>query len=148
MTTSAYRWPALDHLLAMTDDVGILQHAMLDVPNRSCGYCTDDVGRALVVATQAAQRSPDDRDVTRLVTTYLAYLHDAQLEGGWFHNFMGYDRRWQDRAGSPDAVGRAIWGIGFAERFAARPSWRGGGARRGGAARGGPGRPRCRRSRA
>jgi hypothetical protein len=60
-----------------------------------------------------------------LVTTYLAYLHDAQQPDGWFHNFMGYDRRWQDRSGSgsPDAVGRAIWGLGYAERFAPRPSW-------------------------
>jgi hypothetical protein len=123
MLISGYRWPALDHLLVMTDDVGILQHALLDVPNRSCGYCTDDVGRALIVATEAARRSHEDEDSSRLMTTYLAYLHDAQHPNGWFHNFMGYDRRWQDRSGSPDSVGRAIWGIGYAERFAPRPSW-------------------------
>jgi hypothetical protein len=119
-----HRFPALDHLLAMTDDVGILQHASLDVPNRSCGYCTDDVGRALIVACEAAAREPDDRDAARIVTTYLSYLHDAQFADGWFHNFMGYDRRWQDQRGTPDAVGRAIWGLGYAERFAPRDSWR------------------------
>ncbi|MDB5039720.1 MAG: glycosyltransferase, group [Candidatus Eremiobacteraeota bacterium] len=124
LTMQAYRFPALDHLLAMTDDVGILQHATLDVPNRSCGYCTDDVGRALIVACEAASRFPQDRNVSRLVSTYLAYLHDAQLPNGWFHNFMGYDRRWQDHGGTPDAVGRAIWGLGYAERFAPRESWR------------------------
>ena len=126
-----YRWPALDHMLAMTDDVGILQHATLDIPNRSCGYCTDDVGRALIVACEAAARPPIPYDggassaaATRLVTTYLAYLHDAQLDDGWFHNFMGYDRRWQDHRGTPDAVGRAIWGLGYAERLAPRETWR------------------------
>ncbi len=124
LTMQTYRFPALDHLLAMTDDVGILQHATLDVPNRSCGYCTDDVGRALIVACEAASRFPKDRDIARLVSTYLAYLHDAQLPNGWFHNFMGYDRRWQDQGGTPDAVGRAIWGLGYAERFAPRESWR------------------------
>jgi hypothetical protein len=108
-------------MLAMTDDVGILQHATLDVPNRSCGYCTDDVGRALIVACDAAARQPAAQ---RLVTTYLAYLHDAQMDDGWFHNFMGYDRRWQDQRGTPDAVGRAIWGLGFAERHAPRETWR------------------------
>jgi hypothetical protein len=125
MLISGYRWPSLDHLLAMTDDVGVLQHATLDIPNRSCGYCTDDVGRGLIVATEAARHFHEDRDSTRLMSTYLAYLHDAQQSNGWFHNFMGYDRRWQDRSGSgsPDAVGRAIWGIGYAERFAPRPSW-------------------------
>lgn len=127
-----YRWPLLDHMLAMTDDVGILQHATLDVPNRSCGYCTDDVGRALIVACEAAARSAapraargsDGGDAARLVTTYLSYLHDAQMDDGWFHNFMGYDRRWQDRRGTPDAVGRAIWGLGYAERHAPRETWR------------------------
>jgi len=119
-----YRWPALGHLLAMTDDVGILQHATLDIPNRSCGYCTDDVGRALIVACDAAARRDTEVAGARLVTTYLAYLHDAQLPNGAFHNFMGYDRRWQDHAGTPDSVGRAIWGLGYAERYAPRDTWR------------------------
>jgi hypothetical protein len=120
----AYRRPPLDHLLAMTDDVGLLQHAVLDVPNRSCGYCTDDVGRALIVACDAAALGGTEFDEARLVTTYLAYLHDAQRPDGWFHDFMGYDRRWQDDAGTEDAVGRAIWGLGYAERHADRPTWR------------------------
>jgi hypothetical protein len=119
-----YRRPALDHLLAMTDDVGLLQHATFDVPNRSCGYCTDDVGRALIVACDAAGRRGTEADGARLVTTYLAYLHDAQLPDGSFHDFMGYDRRWQDDTGTPDAVGRAIWGLGYAERHAPRATWR------------------------
>jgi hypothetical protein len=122
--TRTHRRPALDHLLAMTDDVGLLQHATLDVPNRSCGYCTDDAGRALIVACDAAGRHPTERDGARLVTTYLAYLHDAQLPNGSFHNFMGYDRRWQDDEGTPDSVGRAVWGLGYAERHAPRDTWR------------------------
>lgn len=100
----------------MTDDVAIVQHAVLDVPNRRCGYCTDDVGRALIVACAA-------RDA-RLVRTYLSYLHDAQLADGWFHGFLSYDRRWQDDAATPDAVGRALWGLGYAERHASRDTWR------------------------
>lgn len=117
-------FPPVDHLLALTDDVGILQHATLDVPNRTCGYCTDDVGRALIVACDVAAR-PETAEVgARLVRTYLAYLHDAQLTDGGFHGFMGYDRRWQDHAGTGDQVGRALWGLGYAEAHAPRPSWR------------------------
>jgi hypothetical protein len=119
-----HTFPALDHLVALTDDVGLFQHATLDVPNRSCGYCTDDVGRALLVATDAALYPETAETGTRLLTTYLSYLHDAQLPDGWFHGFMGYDRRWQDDAASPDAVGRAIWGLGYTERYAPRPTWR------------------------
>ena len=46
------RRPVLDHLVTMTDDVGMFQHARFDVPNRSFGYCTDDVARALIVAIE------------------------------------------------------------------------------------------------
>jgi hypothetical protein len=126
---SRYPWPALDHLVAMTDDVGVLQHAVFDVPNRTCGYCTDDVGRALIVACDAAGRAVSNAatppaDGARLISTYLAFLHDAQLADGSFHGFMGYDRRWQDRRATEDAIGRAVWGIGYAERHAPRESWR------------------------
>ena len=115
-----YQEPSLDHLAALTDDVGLFQHATFDVPNRSCGYCTDDVGRALIVACDAAARPATAETGARLVRTYLAYLQDAQLADGWFHGFMGYDRRWQDARATPDAVGRAIWGLGYAEANAPR----------------------------
>ncbi len=111
-------FPAIDHLVALTDDVGIFQHAVLDVPNRACGYCTDDVGRALLVACDFARRSATGDAATRLVRTYLSYLHDAQCPDGSFHGFMGYDRRWQDHCGSPDAMARAVWGLGYAEAHA------------------------------
>ncbi len=118
------RFPVLDHLVALTDDTGVIQHATHDVPNRATGYCTDDVARALIVAVDAARNRPTTALGTRLVTTYLAYLHDAQTDDGWFHNFMGFDRTWQDRRGSPDSFGRAMWGLGYCLRFAPRDSWR------------------------
>jgi glycosyltransferase involved in cell wall biosynthesis len=40
----------LDHLKALTDDTGILQHANYTIPDRTHGYCTDDNARALLVA--------------------------------------------------------------------------------------------------
>jgi hypothetical protein len=118
------RLPVLDHLATMTDDVGIFQHARFDVPNRSFGYCTDDVSRALIVALEAARNRATEQIGAKLVTTYLAFLHDAQLPDGWFHNFMGYDRRWQDRRGTEDSVGRAIWALGRCVARAPRDSWR------------------------
>jgi glycosyltransferase involved in cell wall biosynthesis len=39
-----------DHLLSMTDDTGILQHAIFSLPNCPEGYTTDDNARALIVA--------------------------------------------------------------------------------------------------
>ncbi len=41
--------PALNtaHMLSLTDDTGILQHAIFSVPNSNEGYTTDDNARAL-----------------------------------------------------------------------------------------------------
>jgi hypothetical protein len=118
------RRPVLDHLVTMTDDVGMFQHARFDVPNRSFGYCTDDVARALMVAIEATRDRATEQIGAKLVTTYLAFLYDAQLPDGWFHNFMGYDRRWQDRRGTHDSLGRAIWGLGHCVARAPRDAWR------------------------
>lgn len=63
-------------------------------------------------------------EATRLGRIYLAFLADAQLSDGRFHNFMSYDRRWLDDVGSDDSCGRAIWSLGFGVRFAPLESWR------------------------
>jgi hypothetical protein len=105
--------PALDHLIALTDDVGLLQHARRNIPNRAHGYCLDDVGRALIVACDAAAEPRSAFLGRRLLAIYLAYVVDAQRHDGRFHNFMGYDRRWQDHHGSEDSFGRACWGLGY-----------------------------------
>lgn len=124
MTAGPARPPVLDHLVAMTDDVGIFQHARFELPRRSFGYCTDDVSRALIVSVEAARRAATEAVGTTLTTTYLSFLSDAQLPDGWFHNFMGYDRRWQDERGTCDAFGRAVWGLGYAAARAPRDGWR------------------------
>ncbi|MBK8480652.1 MAG: glycosyltransferase [Proteobacteria bacterium] len=101
----------LDHLLRLTDDTGVIQHARYSVPARNSGYCVDDNARALMVALQAARLSSDPK-TTALVTTYLSYLHCAQTEAGDFQNFMAYDRTQALSPGSEDCLGRAIWALG------------------------------------
>lgn len=120
---STARRPVLDHIVAMTDDVGIFQHARFDIPNRAFGYCTDDVARALIVAIEAMRDRALEPVAAKLAVTYLAFLRDAQLPDGWFHNFMGYDRRWQDDRGTEDAFGRALWSLGQCAAGAPRKSW-------------------------
>ena len=111
-------------MLTLTDDVGIIQHAQESVPDRSTGYCTDDVARGLIVALMRLQHVPDDPEALRLASTYLAFLYDARLADGRFHNFMSYGRAWLDEVGTHDSCGRAIWSLGYAVRFAPRESWR------------------------
>ncbi|HZZ64598.1 MAG TPA: hypothetical protein VFE17_03800 [Candidatus Baltobacteraceae bacterium] len=102
----------------------MIQHAVEDVPNRSTGYCTDDISRAYMVALAKLEIDPQDAAAQRLAGTYLSFLHDAQLPDGRFHNFMSYERTWLDAVGTHDSVGRAIWSLGYGMRYAQRTSWR------------------------
>ncbi len=120
----AARLPVLDHLRTLTDDTGIVQHATHDIPNRSTGYCTDDVARAFMVSVRACAHPSLEPEARRLGAIYLAFLLDAQLADGGFHNFLGYDRRWQDLRAGGDGFGRAVWALGFGMRHARRDSWR------------------------
>jgi hypothetical protein len=110
--------PSLEHLINLSDDVGVIQHAIADIPNRSTGYCTDDAARAFMVAIAAGEAG------SSLARTYLAFLYDAQLPEGRYHNFLGYDRNWQDEVGGLDAYARALWASGYGARFAPAESWR------------------------
>jgi hypothetical protein len=108
----------------LSDDVGIIQHALENVPNRKWGYCTDDASRALMVALAHLRLAPSDKQSQRLASTYLAFLQHAQLDDGRFHNFMDYDRRWLDEIGTHDSCGRAIWALGYGVANAPTQTWR------------------------
>ncbi|HZI37662.1 MAG TPA: glycosyltransferase [Acidimicrobiia bacterium] len=103
--------PLFDHLLRLSDDTGVLEHARGAVPRRRDGYCTDDVARALVVISR--QPSPPAA-LTALAERCLAFLVHAQAGDGASHNRLGYDRRWEDGAGLGDWWGRSLWGSGTA----------------------------------
>jgi len=118
------RPPTLSHVLALSDDTGIIQHATYDVPNRSTGYCTDDVARAFIVALQAAAYPQQREEALQLARTYLSFLHDAQLPDGRFRNFMSYQQEWLEDVGSDDSFGRALWALGFGMSRAPLESWR------------------------
>ncbi len=102
----------LDHLVRLTDDTGLLQHARFALPDRSHGYCTDDNARALVVASKFYDLFRE-REAERLLGIYLSFVSYAQRPDGLFHNFMGYDRRFLDEVGGDDCYGRSLWGLGY-----------------------------------
>ena len=114
---SVDRLPALrtDHLLTMTDDTGILQHAIFSVPNTREGYTTDDNARALIVSIllDESPEQADGRGYLDLSSRYLAFLWLAfNADRGRFRNFLGYDRKWLETVGSEDSHGRALWSLG------------------------------------
>lgn len=107
--------PKLDHILCLTDDTGILQHAEYSIPQRAYGYCTDDNARALVAVLMYQELFSESSESKKLISLYLSFLqHAYQEKQGRFCNFMGYDRVWTEEIGSEDCHSRAVWALGEA----------------------------------
>jgi len=91
----------------------VIQHAIFSIPNRRTGYTTDDNARALIAAIMEYERT-GSRQILRVVSTYLSFLHYAQTPSGHFHNFMSFDQVWLDDQASDDCLGRVLWACGYA----------------------------------
>jgi len=114
---------SLAHVIRLTDDTGIVQHAKYGIPNLKEGYCVDDNARALIMALMAYQRN-GSQEAYRLLPIYLSYIHYMQTEDGNFRNFLSFNRTYLDEVGSEDSFGRTIWALGHLISCAASNSYR------------------------
>jgi hypothetical protein len=100
------------HLDVLTDEVGIMQHAIGSRPDPAHGYCTDDVARALQVdllhQRQLGWGTVADR--ARRNLRFLGEAFDPAI--GRFRNFRSIDGSWTDDTGSEDSHGRAMLALG------------------------------------
>jgi len=111
----------LDHMQRLTDDTGILQHALFTVPNYNEGYTTDDNARALIVSTLLELVGEQVSAARAMTSRFLAFLwHAFDHQTGYFRNFLGYDRRWLEDRGSDDSHSRALWALGTVMAFSKR----------------------------
>ena len=104
----------LDHLRAMTDSTGLLQHASFVIPRYEEGYCLDDNARALLLMALLENSGVIDPKLIRELSTrylaFVAYAYDGRRRR--FRNFMSYSRMWSEDVGSEDSHGHAIWSLG------------------------------------
>ncbi|MCK5147243.1 glycosyltransferase [bacterium] len=107
---------SLEHVMRLTDDTGIIQHAKFSVPNYKEGYCLDDNARALLVCLMA-YRQKKDPNALKLIPVYLGFMHYMQNDNGTFRNFLSYKKDFLDKVGSEDSFGRAIWALGYLIRY-------------------------------
>ncbi len=102
-----------DHLLRMTDHIGMFQHAIFTVPDYNHGFCTDDNARALILMTVLQELGEKAPQHYLLTGAYAAFLqHAFNPSTGRFRNFMGFNREWLEDVGSEDSHGRALWALG------------------------------------
>ncbi|WP_123043487.1 hypothetical protein [Cohnella candidum] len=114
-----YAPPSFAHLRRLTDDTGLLEHALGRIPRRVEGYTTDDNARALWVVTEWLSLgdealAPQDRTtLTGLAEIYMAFLLWTQYEDGWWHNNIAYDRspEPEEMSANHDCQGRSIWAV-------------------------------------
>ena len=104
----------LRHVHTLTDDTGIIQHAVFSIPRYEDGYCLDDNARALLLMTILEETGTDDPLAVRaLAARYLAFVSYAfDRASGRFRNFLSYGRQWLEPQGSEDSHGRALWALG------------------------------------
>jgi glycosyltransferase involved in cell wall biosynthesis len=109
-------WPEIDlrHVRTLTDDTGILQHAVFSIPRYEDGYCLDDNARALLLMTLLEEAGTDDPAAVRaLASRYLGFVNFAfDRSSARFRNFLSYGRHWLEPQGSEDSHGRALWALG------------------------------------
>ncbi|WP_276357823.1 hypothetical protein [Cohnella caldifontis] len=109
--------PSFAHLRRLTDDTGLLEHALGRIPRRSEGYTTDDNARALWLATEwlslggEALRDDDRGLLKELAENYMAFLLWTQSDEGWWHNNIAYNRTRESEvlSANQDCQGRSVW---------------------------------------
>lgn len=119
--TTTVVYPPFDHLLALSDEVGLFEHAQLDQPREEHGYCVDDVARGLLVICREPHPSPE---LVGVAERYLAFVVDALTPSGMCRNRRSSAGVWQDDASLHDWWGRAVWSLGVAAAHAPTESLR------------------------
>ncbi len=111
---------AFDHLVVLSDDRGLFEHADGVTPRRDHGYCTDDNARLLAVTTM----HPDDGAVRHLNRLALHFVRAAVAADGSCRNRMDTSGRWTDLPSTEDCWGRALYGLGRAAGHHGNPAVR------------------------
>lgn len=104
---------SFEHLLRLTDDRGLFEHAEYDVPRSAHGYCVDDNARGLVAVSRERNPAPE---VAALAPQYLRLIASAQASDGRSRNRMNTSGHWTDSPGVEDCWGRGLWAFGAAAR--------------------------------
>jgi hypothetical protein len=103
-----------DHVMRLTDEIGMFEHADHSAPRREHGYCTDDMARLLIVAVREPEPSGPVQDCARMA---MRFLTGALHPTGTIRNRRAATGRWTDRPGVEDCWGRALWAFGTAVRY-------------------------------
>ena len=100
-----------DHIIRLTDNFGVIQHARYSKPEKRFGYSLDDVARALIISAMHYKNNPS-LQLENLMNIYIDFIKFAQRENGSFVNIVSF-RKEKDETCEEDVQGRAIWALGY-----------------------------------
>jgi glycosyltransferase involved in cell wall biosynthesis len=106
--SSVYAKPTLSYVRALTDSVGMLEHATHEGHNIDEGYSVDDNARALIVAIQYGDK--------KLADLYLDYISRSELNGLVYCDMDG-DAKLIGTPGTGDWFGRTFWAVAYAMHY-------------------------------
>ena len=115
--TIQYNIPALNmnHVLAMTTDVGMIQFSKINQPDIKSGYTLDDNARAMIASCMYLRLTGDKTAVAN-IKKYLDFIRYCQQHNGNFLNYVDKDQHFTDQndeVNLDDSNGRAIWALGY-----------------------------------
>ena len=105
----------LNHLKAMTTDMGIIQFSKINQPDLNSGYTLDDNARALVVTCMLLKSTVEKKYISD-ISKYLAFIRFCQQDDGSFLNYIDRNNEFtkQNKGENlDDSNGRAIWALGY-----------------------------------
>ena len=113
LKTEENKFPEIkfDHIVKMTDNFGIIQHANYNNPNKRFGYSLDDVSRALIACAMYYKNNPSEQ-LKKLMEIYIKFIKFAKRKNKSFANIISYKRK-KDNILEEDVQGRIIWALGY-----------------------------------
>jgi len=105
----------LNHMKAMTTNVGMIQFSKINQPDIESGYTLDDNARALV-ATCMNLKLTNNKALIEDIKKYFSFICLCQQPDGDFMNYMDSDGKFTDQnqeVNLDDSNGRAIWALGY-----------------------------------
>lgn len=104
----------LNHLFAMTDEVGLFQFATFDIPNKDFGYTLDDNARALIFCSWLIE-SKYSKKIEGLLVLYLTFMKKCQLQNGTFINYIDFHENLPTQQNKQEDLeetqARALWAL-------------------------------------
>ena len=105
----------LDHILSMSQLLGIIQFSNGNQPDLESGYTLDDNARALISVCMA-EEGDEHPKYGEYIERYLNFISFCQQEDGTLKNYVDKDGKFTAQNEDvllEDSNGRAIWALGY-----------------------------------